>query len=212
MSWINKLLRQAPAVADPPPVSIMALVDHERESYRSALVKLHAELRSLKREVFPEVQIKFGSEDLPEPYRLMRLDAFYKDGENVGPAEANINNPWKFTSLSENWSGLHVTAYPLVWNSVEFKVSGPIPDHKLVFAWLTKWYDPSDTRLAGADGLYNVVHNVTLPEQSADGWNISVDFGSGPLDAFTEFIELLMSSGASKVEIGSISYGPANPA
>ena len=212
MSWIKKLLRQAPEVADPPPTSIMILVDHEREAYRSVLLQLHAELRSLKREVFPEVQIKFGEEGTPEPYRLMRLDAFYKDGEKVGPAEANIKDPWKFTPISESWNGLSVTAYPLVWNGIEFKVHGPHPDHEPLFAWLTKWYDPADTRLAGEDGLHNVVHNITAPEQSAEGWSISIDFGSGPLDAFTEFIELVRSSGASRLEIGSFSYGPANAA
>ena len=93
---------------------------------------------------------------------------------------------------------------------MEFKVYGPLPDHEPVFAWLAKWYDPRDTRVADEDGLHNVVHNITAPEQSAEGWNVSIDFGSGPLDAFTEFIELVKSSGASRLEIGSFSYGPAN--
>jgi hypothetical protein len=212
MSWIKKIFRESSKAENPPPASVMALIDHEREAYRSVLLKLHAELRLMKREVFPEIQIKFGEENVPELYRLTRLDAFYKDGEKFGPAEANIKDPWIFAPMSENWGGLLVTAYPLAWNSIEFKVYGPLPAHEPIFAWHTKWYDAGDNRIADQDGLHNVVHNITAPEYFPDGWTVSVDFGSGPLEAFTEFFDLIKSMGATRLDIGSFSYAPASAA
>jgi hypothetical protein len=207
MSWLKKLIGRSEV--PPPSRTIMELVDHEREAYQTVLMQLHAQLRSMGREVFSEIQIKLGEENAPEPYCLMRLDALYKEGEKVGTAEANINNPLRFDPLVETWSTLRIEAHPLVWNGIEFRVAGPLPDDDVVFAWLERWYDRADTGKPDSNGLLGVVHNVTQPQAGPGRWEISIDFGSASIQAFTDFIELVKGTGATSLTIGSSSYAPA---
>ena len=187
----------------------MQLVDHERDAYRSVLIQLCADLRSHGREVFPEIQIKFGDDSWPEPYRMMRVDALFKKGDKVGPAEASIKNPRRFSPMAETWGALQVTAHPLTWNAVEFQMIGSPPDHEVLFAWLDRWYDKGDTKSPVSDGLFGVVHNITPPELRDGAWSVSIDFGSAPIEAFTTFVDLVQGTGAQSLAFGSFSNGPA---
>jgi hypothetical protein len=47
---------------------------------------------------------------------------------------------------------------------------------------------------------------VTQPERTRAGWSFSVDFGSAPLDAFVELIDVVRASGARRLELGSFGY------
>ena len=187
----------------------MIALDEAQGAYRRVLLQLLADLRQKFGEAFPEIQIRLDRDDIPDVYRLVRVDAFYKSGDKVGAGEANIKDPWLFAPLTENWNGLPVVLWPVAWNSIEFRVSGSHPDVIAIEEWVNKWMDVGDTRPQDSEGLYGVVHNLTPPEVSDGVWSTSVDFGSSDLAAFSSFIDVLRTAGAGRLEIGSFSYGPA---
>ncbi|MEQ1596367.1 MAG: hypothetical protein ABL985_14855 [Casimicrobium sp.] len=210
MSWFKQLFQANSTTGSAQPQSIMQVVEDARATYQSVLLQLATDAKQQYSDVHTEIQIKLNLDDTPMPFQLMRVDALYQDGEKVGTLEANLKAPWKFRTFSEQWGSLNVTVSPLVWNGLEFKVLGPAINAEVLSTWHHVWYDADDTREADASGFHGVVHNVTAPEITTSGWSISVDFGSSDLDAFSALVEKIKESGATDLQIGSFSYGPAN--
>jgi hypothetical protein len=186
--------------------SIMQRLDAEREHYLSVYLRGIFEARDKHDEAVPEVKVKTTKEKLRKPYRYYTLDIFCRRGDKSGPIEVNLAAAGAFRPVSENWRGLDVTLHPFVWNGLEFRLDGDLADEAGLLAWMDRWMDIAEKKPKDENRLSQIVHNVTQPERTQTGWSFSVDFGSAPLDAFVELIEVVRASGTKRLELGSFGY------
>jgi hypothetical protein len=186
--------------------SIMQMLDAERENYRSVYLRAICEARGRHDVAMPEVKVETTTEELRKPYRYYTLDIFCRRGDKSGPMEVNLTAASDFAPVRENWQGLDVTLHPFVWNGLELRLDGDLADDARLVAWMDRWMDIGDKKPKDENHLSQIVHNVTQPERTRGAWSFSVDFGSAPLDAFVELIDVVRASGAKKLELGSFAY------
>lgn len=93
-------------------------------------------------------------------------------------------------------------AGPLVWNGIEFRVEGARAEEAELIAWAVEWLDVSDSRYDESAEFQRVVHSVTPPRRSGNGYRFSVDFGSAPTAAFDQLLAVI-GRNASRILIGS---------
>lgn len=73
--------------------------------------------------------------------------------------------------------------------------------------WIALHIDRHGQFPADASGLHGVIHSVSPPETRGARHYLYVDFGSAPVDAVTDLIELLTTRGATRVTIGHPTAG-----
>jgi hypothetical protein len=186
--------------------SIMEMLDAERENYRSVYLQALCEARGQHDVAMPEVKVHTTLEKFREPYRHYTLDILCRRGDRSGPIEVNLTAASAFAPVSETWQELDVTLHPFVWNGLEFRLDGDLADDARLVAWMDRWMDIGEKKPRDENHLSEIVHNVTQPGRTQGGWSFSVDFGSAPLDAFVELVEVVRASGAKKLELGSFGY------
>src|SRR4051794_34280994 len=186
--------------------SILQRLDAERENYLAISLRAIADARRAHDVTVAEVKVETTREKFRKPYRYYTLDIFCRRGDKSGPIEVNLAAASAFPRASENWQGLEVTLHPFVWNGLEFRLDGDLADEAALLAWMDRWMDVPETKPKDENRLSQIVHNVTQPERTQSGWSFSVDFGSAPLDAFVELIEVVRASGARKLQLGSFGY------
>jgi hypothetical protein len=152
----------------------------------------------------PEVLLEINRETA-YAFRLYRADMV----SNVN-GEANIQevNPpthlhfplQTFTPLPK----LALAIQPIAWNGVEFTIN-TVPSWKGLEDWALRWLDVEDNHTHDGSGFQGVIHSVTVPETSQGSSSFSVDFGSAPITAFEELLQLFVKLGATHVEMGSSS-------
>jgi hypothetical protein len=188
------------------PRSIMQRVDAERENYLAVYLRAISEARRAHDVAVAEVKVETTQEKFRKPYRYYTLDIFWRRGDQSGPIEVNIATASAFPRVREDWQGLDVTLHPFVWNGLEFRLDGDLADEAGLLAWMDKWMDIPERKPKDENHLSQIVHNVTQPERTQGGWSFSVDFGSAPLDAFVELIDVVRASGTKRLELGSFGY------
>jgi hypothetical protein len=184
----------------------MQTLDAERENYLAVYLRAIAAARRSYDEALPEVKVEAAKEKFRKPYRYYTLDIFCRRGDKSGPVEVNLASAKPRAPASENWQGLDVTLHPFVWNGLEFRLDAELADDAALVAWMDKWMDIAEKKPKDKNRLSHIVHNVTQPERTQAGWSFSVDFGSAPLDAFVELIDVVRASGAKRLELGSFGY------
>ena len=184
----------------------MEILDAERQNYHAVFVRAICEARAQHDEAVAEVKVETTKKKLRKPYRYYALDIFCRRGDKSGPREVNLAAASTFPRITENWQDLEVTLHPFVWNGLEFRLDGDLADEAALLAWMDKWMDIPERRPKDENRLSQIVHNVTQPERTQSGWSFSVDFGSAPLDAFVELIDVVRASGARKLQLGSFGY------
>jgi hypothetical protein len=143
----------------------------------------------------------------PEPYAQMRLDMVSNVNGKFEASRYEQETPRtqlaapKAVKLGE----LNVQLHSVVWNRVEVRSARAPATLLPLSAWVDKWMDFRDTKSAGPDGLAGVVHGTTFPVKTATHWQFMVDFGSAPVEAFTELMTAVAQMGLRDVSVGSFS-------
>lgn len=166
----------------------------------------------------PEVLIAVGAEDsidLPEIYRLDRLDVLLRQGEEISYSRV-VKDPYReFEPFSFEWEETtQISISPFHWYHIEFGlrgvdfgvngVGGPWAAYE---AWAEKWLDVNDKKIASLDDwqLSETIHRVYPPRKVEDRVWLDIDFGSASTDAFWELLSVLSAMGATDIKIGSFS-------
>jgi hypothetical protein len=160
-----------------------SLRDYYLDCFRQSI----AEARTHFDECAAELLLELPSLNHPEYcYRLYRADIIGKHlGEN-SVREVNVT--------AKDVVGWHC-AFPkvasvdaaLVWNGIEFHVSGvPAPNANLV-PWATRWLDASDSRYDEAAEFQQVIHSITPPKATESGFTPLI-----PQSGFTWIISCLL--------------------
>ncbi len=172
--------------------------DYYLECYRLSIIKAQRELERVVPELLLEPN---GSTETEQLFKLIRVDIIGMRGDRhvikevvLGPSE-----------LPDGLLGYScpIALSPSAWHGIELYVAAPrVPEPQLI-AWAETWLDPEDLRTPDDTGLQGVIHNIRRPEAVEGGYRLSIDFGSSPLTALHELLELVCAGGATRIDLGS---------
>jgi len=182
--------------------SITTLAEKIREHYLDCYVTSLKEFQSMHSPSAPEVLFELQRE-CAYPFRLYRADMASNAGgkskmQEVNPASHLSFEPFTVT-VSPN---LEVKLHPIAWNGVDFRINAS-PSWTSLEAWALRWLDVEDKHEQDANGLQGVIHSVTAPKAGGGQSEFSVDFGSAPILAMQELLNVLSDLGATVVEVKS---------
>lgn len=180
----------------PSSIEVLSLI---RESYlevfRSALVQ---ERRKHSDEPSgAEVLMRYGAE-VGLLCNLARIDFATKNNF----IEVNTENTTNIQSDIRFEFGLEAEISAAVWNGVEIESVFFDATNEQIVDWFEKWIDLADLKVEDNFGLHGVIHQVHI-EPIDDRTNLSIDFGSAPVEAAIEFFQVLFAMGNNKISIGS---------
>jgi hypothetical protein len=152
--------------------------------------------------VVAEVMLELPRPSEPELlHRIYRVDILGQAPDGSKAIEVNVDQLSPRRASLEGF-GIPVSLHPAVWNGLEFEVDGDPPPEAGLLAWIAKWIDIDDERYDEGADFQGVIHNCFRPSRSEAGYRISVDFGSAPIEAVHELIDLLAPT-ARAMRIGS---------
>jgi hypothetical protein len=98
--------------------------------------------------------------------------------------------------------GFTTVISPFRWEAAELLVetSQARPSWSALRLWYLEWFQSRFGDLA--PDLDGAVHSVTGPRETAEGFRLTVDFGSAPLGAFMGLIAAVEESGAMRLRVG----------
>jgi hypothetical protein len=171
---------------------------HYMSHFERVLAESRPQFSHVAAEVMLEVPLQGESELL---YRVYRADIMAKTAKGPTILEANVE-PMVPQTTNLDGFGIPVVLLPAVWNGIEFVVDGPLPSEAKLLPWIAKWIDIDDQRYVEGQAFQSVIHNCLRPTVRGSRYRTSVDFGSAPVEAVLELIEIL-KPGARSIEIGS---------
>lgn len=118
-----------------------------------------------------------------------------EDGGHV--VELSPDEEISFDPLQVSFGEMEMAVTRLAWHDMTFSLpqgAQVAPDR--IAPWFETWFDPNEERFDPDTRFSGNIHALTL---DADGMN--VDFGTAPLDAFIELVELLEAEGCKAVAI-----------
>jgi hypothetical protein len=170
--------------------------------YRAVLAKE----RGAHERVVAELLIEPGGNSDTLVRRLLRVDVIW--GDVAAPHIIAVQD----TPVATDQAALvapgppPLEVFPFVWNACEFIWPSPVAFGQEFENWYERWMDLPECRSEDDDGLSGVVHSVTSPGARAGGWGIEVDFGSAPVEAMLELVQLPAFANAGSTRVGSFSY------
>lgn len=182
------------------PPQIADIREQYLRAYRQALAEHRTRVPELSAEVLVLVA---GTEEYPEHHRLLRPDAIWR-GADGQPAVAHVEAPANaaFQPVQVDANGVQVMIYSLPWDDCPLSFSHPAFAWPEFVDWLTLWIDRHGQFPADEHGLHGVIHSVSPPETRGNRHYLHIDFGSAPVSALAELIELLTKRGATRIAFG----------
>lgn len=150
-----------------------------------------------------------GIEGQPEIFRWRRFDMVDPSVQPPQIANFNPDTHVNFEPQSSTWQKkMKVRLEPIAWNDVGFECTDLNMKKSQLVQWAERWMDPNNTRPVDNHGLGGRVHALTFPAKKVNRLEFFVDFGSAPVQAFQELLQVLMLAGTKKVRIRTARLKP----
>lgn len=181
---------------------LVAVATQIRQHYLRALLDTFAGYGASRQPSSLEVMLELQREE-PLPFRLYRVDmASNVNGENH-LQEVNPSTHLRFEPFTvEVNDDLAVEVRPMNWNGVEVFANAEL-NTSAFEDWALKWLDFDDRQPQDEDGLQGVIHSVTMQESEVGTSRVAVDWGSAPLAALEELLQVVSKCGATKVRLST---------
>lgn len=150
-----------------------------------------------------EVMMELGNY-APHPlYKMYRVDYLREEGDQYQVYEFNLKGKRDHPLVSQQVGDCTVNVLPFEWNHCVIQVLCARMDRQALEAWATHWIDEEDTRNPDAEGLKQVIHHISPPTYPLGKLTFGVDFGTAPVKAVMELIQLLqLEKGTESITIG----------
>lgn len=134
----------------------------------------------------------------------MRVDVVViAAGDAVRTLSVETDRELAFPAVTFAWSpGLEVVLRGFAWQRCPLRLAGSALNPRPLFEWFEKWFDADDERPLDERGLQGVVHFMSDPAMAANSMILEVDFGSAPIEAVEELLDVAATAGASTIEFG----------
>ncbi len=181
-------LPQAAVLAPRRHGSYRELLTDLRDVTCGGLVGMARSYGAIKERLFLEPVVPFETDGLPS-----RADIVTVSNDRATPLKhVSAGIPHEDLTFRHG-DGLQVTLANLSWDSCRAVVASELPNSPIV-EWYRRWFDAQGSRPADETGLHGVVHALSFSPGGFD-----VDFGSAPVDAFVELLDVLSASGVQHV-------------
>jgi hypothetical protein len=152
--------------------------------------------------VATEVLLELPMPDEPEIcYRVFRADIVGRICGKTKMREVNVANRSVSAAIAAPRATINLIN-PMIWNDLHFRVQGARVAELQLQEWMRYWLDVDHQRHNDVQVFQSVVHYVSRPLISKDGFEFSVDFGSAPTVALDAILRIL-SDGSQVVTVGS---------
>jgi hypothetical protein len=184
-------------------ISLQGALMEARTLYVTKYKEAWRAYRSQHNPSSPEVQLVLNRSGVAEAYRIWRVDMASYVNKQLQPVETAYSELPCFQPFSEETPlGVLVIVTPFVWNNIEFRCQPSDIQAIPLEQWCLKWLDRSESNPRDEDHFLGVIHTMSAPEIRDGRLCFSVDFGSAPVTAVNDLLELLSKLGAAKVELG----------
>jgi hypothetical protein len=102
----------------------------------------------------------------------------------------------RFDAFSGSYGSARLSMEQLRWNDVLISHDLPAPPESAMAVWFQRWFDPDDERHNEDAALGNVIHSLVI-----EPGLVRVDFGTAPVEAFWQLLDLLEEAGARKLRV-----------
>ncbi|MDB6028230.1 MAG: hypothetical protein JWM68_4453 [Verrucomicrobiales bacterium] len=92
---------------------------------------------------------------------------------------------------------------PFQWDRCLLRVTGlwVAFDRQILRDWFHRWFDGDDTHQPNEQGFFGVVHSLSDPVIEGEVITFQIDFGSAPIEAFEQLIDVFQTLGATRIEV-----------
>lgn len=205
----------------PPPIPSMAASStaHAKEATRFMTVsELFAAIRKPYVETLSRVAAQCASHVEPA-YRNSdgslategamdtpcRVDLIAAEGVSAGQlVQVDSETELAFEPVRFELGQTAVVISPFGWDWLPLQVRGLSGEvaSQVVRAWFFEWFDGEDENSPTEEGLQGVVHFVSDPEATEEGYRVKIDLGSAPGEAVEGLLFELSDAGAIGVALG----------
>ena len=102
----------------------------------------------------------------------------------------------RFEPFSGSYGNARLTIEQLRWGDVLIDHDLPAPPERTLDNWFERWFDPDDARFDPDAAVGHIIHSVLI-----EPGLVSVDFGTAPVEAFWQLLDLLEEAGARKIRV-----------
>ncbi|RKT99927.1 hypothetical protein C7H84_29475 [Burkholderia sp. Nafp2/4-1b] len=134
-----------------------------------------------------------------------RADIVHTEGESAGqPAMVDSTTQLDFEPFAFELETAAVSIRPFVWDWVTIEADGvdEAAATDAFNAWFFAWFDADDAGEPAEDGLHGIVHYLSEPASTEQGWRVNADLGSAPGAAVEDLLFRLVDAGATRISIG----------
>lgn len=174
-----------------------------RKPYVAALARMSA---TAAMHLEPAYRQADGSLAVEGPLNLpCRADIIFKEGPSAGQSiRVDSESHLKFEPISFALGTTSVALSPFVWDWLPVEVCGLSQEatSSVLKSWFLEWFDTEDQNDPTEEGLYGVVHFMSEPEPTVEGWSVTVDLGSSPERALEDLLFRMSDAGASQIRVG----------
>jgi hypothetical protein len=163
-------------------------VNIERNRYIEFFKKGIEQLKKDKNQYAIELLIESNSDTLKLPFKLIRLDFIYKDEQNADRLlSLQLDSIQDYQPIIETIKNTSFEIFPFCWDNCKI-ITEKIDTSKLI-PWIETWIDIESSRYTD---FSNSIHNCTMIQNIEGKDEIVVDFGTAPIESFTDLMELLI--------------------
>ncbi|WP_242489766.1 hypothetical protein [Pseudomonas sp. TH07] len=112
-----------------------------------------------------------------------RVDAIAAEGVSAGQlVQVDSETELAFEPVRFELGQTAVVISPFGWDWLPLQVRGLSGEvaSQVVRAWFLEWFDGEDENSPTEEGLQGVVHFVSDPEATEEGYRVKIDLGSAP--------------------------------
>lgn len=183
-------------------MTITSLIGDVRRRYIEFFTAARDRISASEGDVATEVLVALNNEQIPYPYRYLRVDVLSKNSHDaIKPFELTLDPDPNFEATEFKFGGVQVVIYPFSWNRAQIVFEKAIADEQQLDRFITRWLDVEETEARAYDNLSGAAHSFTPVESNGEWWYLTVDFGTAPVEAMIEFIEILASHGMTRVTV-----------
>ncbi|WP_041493143.1 hypothetical protein [Burkholderia lata] len=134
-----------------------------------------------------------------------RADIIPTAGESAGqPVMVDSATQLAFEPLAFELETAAVSIRPFVWDWAAIEADG-LDESAAAEAfktWFFAWFDVDDENTPADDGLHGIVHYLSEPVRTEQGWRVNADLGSAPETAVEDLLFRLVDAGATRIVLG----------
>lgn len=134
-----------------------------------------------------------------------RVDVIAGEGASAcEPVQVDSESELAFEPVRFAIEQMAVGISPFGWDWLPLEVRGVSLEQacEVIRTWFFEWFDGEDQNPSTEEGLQGVVHFVSDPEATEEGYRFKVDLGSVPAEALEELLFALADAGATGAFLG----------